>query len=94
MGNIVCQRQLAVATVKGADSINRGIRWLQDYEIVVDFRCQNFKNEIEQYHWKEDRKGNVMAMPADVNNHLLDALRYALCDEILAADVQVGRRLN
>jgi len=84
----------AVAAVKGADSVNRGIRWLQDYEIIVDFRCQNFKNEIEQYHWKEDRKGNVMAMPADVNNHLIDALRYALCDEILAAEVKAGRRLN
>ena len=35
-----------------------------------------------------------MAMPADVNNHLIDALRYALCDEILAAEVKAGRRLN
>lgn len=83
----------AVAAVKGADSINRGIRWLQGYEIIVDTKCQNFKNEIEQYHWKEDKNGNAMAAPADVNNHLLDALRYALCDEILAADVTAGRRL-
>ncbi|MGN1456946.1 MAG: PBSX family phage terminase large subunit [Acutalibacteraceae bacterium] len=83
----------AVATVKGADSINRGIRWLQGYEIIVDVKCQNFKNEIEQYHWQEDSNGNVMARPVDANNHLLDALRYALCDEILAADVQAGRRI-
>ncbi len=83
----------AVGTVKGADSINRGIRWLQGYEIIIDVRCQNFKNEIEQYHWKEDKFGNPMAIPVDANNHLLDALRYALCDEILAAEVTAGKRL-
>lgn len=83
----------AVGAVKGADSINRGIRWLQDYEIIIDVRCQNFKNEAEQYHWKQDKNGNAMAIPADVNNHLIDALRYALCDEILAAEVTAGRRI-
>lgn len=83
----------AVATVKGSDSINRGIRWLQGYEIIVDVKCQNFKNEIEQYHWQEDKYGNAMAKAVDANNHLLDALRYALCDEILAAEVQAGRRI-
>lgn len=83
----------AVACVKGADSINRGIRWLQGYEIIVDVRCQNFKNEIEQYHWQEDKSGAAMAKPVDANNHLIDALRYALNDEILAAEVQAGRRI-
>lgn len=82
----------AVGAVKGADSINRGIRWLQGYEIVIDARCQNFKNEIEQYHWQEDKYGNAMAKPVDANNHLIDALRYALNDEILAAEVRVGKR--
>lgn len=82
----------AVPTVKGGDSINRGIRWLQGYEIIIDVQCQNFKNEIEQYHWQEDKQGNVMARPVDANNHLLDALRYALCNEILAAEVKVGKR--
>ena len=83
----------AIGAVKGADSINRGIRWLQDYEIIVDVHCQNFKNEIEQYHWQEDKNGVAMAKAADVNNHLIDALRYALNDEILAAEVTAGKRL-
>ena len=83
----------AVGAVKGADSINRGIRWLQGYEIIIDVRCQNFKNEIEQYHWQEDKYGNAMAKPVDANNHLIDALRYALNNEILAAEVRVGKRL-
>ena len=83
----------AIGAVKGPDSINRGIRWLQDYEIIIDVSAQQFKNEIEQYHWQQDKNGNAMAKPADLNNHLLDALRYALCDEILAAEVTAGHRL-
>ena len=66
----------AVPAVKGADSVNRGIRWLQGYEIIIDPRCQNFKNEIEQYHWQQDKYGNAMPKPVDANNHLLDACRY------------------
>lgn len=80
----------AVGAVKGADSINRGIRWLQEYEIIIDVHCQQYKNEIEAYHWAEDKYGNAMARPVDRNNHLIDATRYALCDEILAADVKAG----
>lgn len=83
----------AVGAMKGADSINRGIRWLQGYEIIVDVKCQNFKNEIEQYHWKEDKYGNPMAIPVDANNHLLDALRYALESEILSAEIKAGKRI-
>ena len=67
----------ASPATKGADSINRGIRWLQGYEIIIHKDCQNFKNEIEQYHWLTDKYGNTMAKACDENNHLLDALRYA-----------------
>lgn len=83
----------AYAVQKGADSINRGIRWLQGYEIIVDVHCQNFKNEIEQYHWKEDKNGNAMAQAVDVNNHWLDALRYALEDEINEVRATAGVRI-
>lgn len=83
----------AISAVKGADSINRGIRYLQGYEIIIHESCQNFKNEIEQYHWKEDKYGNAMAKPVDANNHLLDALRYAIEDEMLSAEAMAGVRL-
>lgn len=83
----------AVAAVKGADSINRGIRWLQGYEIIIDVRAQNFKNEIEQYRWQETKDGIAMAKPVDRMNHLIDALRYALESEILAAEVTAGKRI-
>ncbi len=83
----------AVPAVKGPDSINRGIRYLQGYGIVIHKDCQNFRNEIEQYHWKEDKYGNAMAKPVDANNHLIDALRYAIEDEMLEAEITAGKRL-
>ena len=83
----------AIPAIKGADSINRGIRWLQGYQIIVHTECQNFKNEIEQYHWREDKYGNAMNVPVDRDNHLLDALRYALENDMLEAEVRAGRRL-
>lgn len=83
----------AYAVKKGADSINRGIRWLQGHEIIVDVSCQNFKNEIEVYHWQEDKYGNAMAKPVDEKNHLIDALRYALENVMLEAEVRAGTRI-
>lgn len=77
---------------KGGDSINRGIRWLQGHEIIVDVKCQHFKNEIECYHWQEDKYGNAMAKPVDEKNHLLDALRYSLENEIIQAEIRAGKR--
>lgn len=91
---LVGKRINAVATVKGGDSVNRGIRWLWGYEIIIDVRCQNFKNEIEQYHWQEDKNGVVLEKPVKQNDHLMDALRYALENEMLEAEVRAGKRLR
>lgn len=66
-----------VGAKKGADSILFGIQWLKSYEIIIDVRCQKFKNEIQAYHWQEDKYGNTLQKPVDKDNHLLDALRYA-----------------
>ncbi len=83
----------AIPAVKGADSINRGIRWLQGYEIIIHTECQNFKNEIEQYHWQEDKYGNAMAKAADENNHLIDALRYATEQLQMEVKIMAAKRL-
>ena len=72
----------ARGALKGPDSIVFGIQWLQNYEIIIDIRCQEFKNEITTYQWKKDKDGNSIKQPVDKNNHLLDALRYALEDEM------------
>lgn len=68
----------ATGAVKGKDSVNFGIDWLKQQTIIVDKSCVNLQNELRQYHWKKDAGGNVLKIPVDKNNHLIDGgLRYA-----------------
>jgi len=68
----------AVKADKPKGSIAWGIRFLQSLEIIIHPRCQNARNEIQKYKWKEDRLGNVLPIPIGRDDHLIDALRYAL----------------
>ena len=63
---------------KGKDSINNGIQWIQDLEIIIHPRCVNFLLEISLYSWKKDKFGKALNEPEDDNNHLMDAMRYGL----------------
>lgn len=63
---------------KGKDSINNGIQWIQDLEIIVHPRCVNFLTEISNYTWSTDKFGAKLNVPIDDFNHLMDAMRYAL----------------
>lgn len=83
----------ALGAIKGADSIVHGIQWLQQHEIIIDVHCQNFKNEIETYHWAEDKYGNALRKPVDKDQHGIDALRYALESLMLESRATAGRRL-
>lgn len=72
----------ATGARKGKDSVNHGIQWLQQQTIIVDVKCQNHKNELMKYKWREDKDGNVLPIPTDKDNHLIDALRYAYEDDM------------
>lgn len=63
---------------KGKDSINNGIQWIQDLEIIIHPRCVSFLTEISSYQWKKDKFDKKLNEPEDDNNHLMDAMRYAL----------------
>ena len=67
---------------KGKDSINNGIQWIQDLEIIIHPRCVNFITEISNYSWETDKTGNKLNRPIDDFNHLMDAMRYALEEHI------------
>lgn len=83
----------ATEAKKGAGSVVSGIKWLNGYKIVIDIRCQEFINEIQQYHWREDKEGNVLEEPVKKNDHLMDALRYAVESLMLQATAQATGRL-
>lgn len=73
------------AAKKGPDSIEYGIKFLQDLEeiIIDDVRCPNTAHEFLTYELEKDANGNFKAKFADHNNHSIDAVRYALNDEIM-----------
>lgn len=65
---------------KGAGSVEEGIEFLRNFEIVVHSKhCPATINELIRYAWKVDKKtGEVLPVLADKDNHIIDALRYAL----------------
>ena len=66
------------AAEKGKDSINNGIQWIQELEIIIHPRCVSFLTEISNYTWKTDKFNKRLNEPIDDFNHLMDAMRYAL----------------
>jgi len=64
--------------IKGKDSIKFGIDFIRRHKINIHTKCSNFLKEIQGYSYRKDKDGNVLEEPVDFNNHLMDALRYAL----------------
>lgn len=67
-------------SVKGKDSIINGIAQIQEYKIYVHPKCVNTIKELGSYCWKKDKNENGINVPEDKDNHLMDALRYAMYD--------------
>lgn len=65
--------------VKGPSSVEDGIEFLKSHDIVVHPRCVHTADEMAMYAYKVDQHTNEV-LPAfeDKNNHVIDALRYAL----------------
>lgn len=63
---------------KGKDSINNGIDFIQSFKILIHPKCENFIKEIGSYCWDKDKEGHSINKPVDADNHLMDAMRYAL----------------
>ena len=70
-----------VAANKGPGSVEDGIEFLKDYNIVVHPRCKHVVDELATYSWKTDKlTGQVLPVLEDKKNHTIDALRYAAED--------------
>ena len=70
-----------VATIKGQDSINQGIQFVQGKRISVTKRSIHLIEEYENYSWKIDKNtGETLNEPIDMWNHGLDAIRYLFDD--------------
>lgn len=78
---------------KGPDSVENGIKWLQDLEeIVIDpIRCPNAAREFQEYEIEKDKEGNLKGDFPDKNNHTIDASRYGCEDDIIRSKGRAGK---
>lgn len=66
---------------KGPGSVVEGVNFLQSYDIVVHPDCKHVADELGTYSYKVDPlTDDVLPELADEDNHVIDALRYALED--------------
>lgn len=65
--------------VKGKGSIEDGIAFLQNYDIIVHPRCTYAISELGSYSYKVDKNTDeVLPQLEDDHNHIIDSMRYAL----------------
>ena len=84
--------------IKGAKkwpgSVDFGVKFLSEEleEIIIDAeRCPNTWREFYGYELKRDINGNLLADYPDKDNHSIDAVRYALNDDMVPSG---GRIVN
>lgn len=64
---------------KGAGSLEDGVEFLKNYDIVVHPECSHTIDELTLYSYEVDKKtGLVTPVLKDEHNHVIDALRYAV----------------
>lgn len=69
----------ARSAVKGPGSVEYGMKWLCGRKIVIDpRRTPNVHREFTEYEFERDKEGNLVSGYPDLNNHSIDATRYAL----------------
>lgn len=77
-------RRLGISRIlparKGRDSVLNGIARLQEYRMVVHPSCVHTISELSSYQWKKGGGDESTNRPEDDNNHLMDAMRYAMED--------------
>ena len=75
-----------MTAVKGPRSVEEGIEFLKNYDIVVHPRCIHTIDELTLYSYKTDPlTGKILPVLEDKKNHVIDALRYA-CEAVLFND--------
>jgi phage terminase large subunit len=83
-----------VPVKKGPDSVEYGIKFLQDLEAIIidDTRCPETAREFMNYELEKDTQGNWKAGYPDKNNHSIDAVRYAMNYECQKYREQVKKK--
>ncbi len=77
------------AAKKEKDSVLRGINFIKKHTVWLPKKSVDLIKEVRTYKWKVDKDDHVLDVPVDLNDHLCDAMRYAL-NEVSGYGGQTG----
>lgn len=63
---------------EGIKGVKESIDLCQRQTLSIPQSSVNLIKEISSYQWKADKEGNVLPEPVKFNDHLMDAMRYAI----------------
>lgn len=58
--------------------VTEGIRKVKSMPLYITKRSANILKEIKSYKWKKDKNERVLDEPVKLNDHSMDAIRYAV----------------
>ena len=59
-------------------SVRDGIDFVKRFKLYIDKESTNIIKEIKFYSYKVDKNGKVLDEPVKLNDHAMDAIRYAI----------------
>ncbi len=62
---------------KGPGSVLQGIQYVQQQKVSMTKRSVNLIKEYRNYVWVTDKEGVIINEPLGINDHAMDAVRYA-----------------
>ena len=59
-------------------AVEEGLNYCKGQHLVVSGACTNLIEELQNYQYYKDKDGNVLDRPVKVDDHAMDAMRYAI----------------
>lgn len=73
-----------VGVDKWKGSVEDGVDWLRTKGLLIHPQCERAQREARLYRYKVNKAGDVLAQIEDAENHIFDAVRYAVSPLIKA----------
>lgn len=85
----MCRKGFNVVATK--KNVMAGIDAVKSYTLHITEDSINLLREIDSYRWAKDRNGTTLDQPVKADDHVMDALRYAIfIDEVGSSKVHIG----
>lgn len=70
--------------------VSEGIKTVKATPLFIHEDSVNLLKELKNYRWKTDRNGNKLDQPVKFNDHITDALRYAIYSKLTIPSITWG----